>query len=256
MPERLSAHTDRRRAGAFGSAAKQYDLYRPRYPRSLIADLVARRGICALDVGAGTGIASEQLVEAGAEIVAVEPDPRMARIAAGKGIRVEQATFEDWRPAGRSFDLVVFAQSFHWVQPQAALNKVATILGPGGRLGLLWNRITPMAPTRQVLDEAYVGYLDASQLPAIVSADDDRVSTIIDECGFTIERRHVIEPLHYSTDDWVNMVLTYSNVLTLDPKARAELRSQLEQRIGTAGVDAQNDAFALICTPHSFAAVE
>jgi hypothetical protein len=106
-----------------------------------------------------------------------------------------------------------------------------------------------MAPTRQVLDEAYVGYLELSQRPAIVSADDDRVSTMIDECGFTIERRHVIEPLHYSTDDWVNMVLTYSNVLTLDPKARAELRSRLEQRIGTAGVDAQNDAFALICTP-------
>ncbi len=84
----------------------------------------------------------------------------MARVAASKGIPVEQATFEDWHPAGRSFDLVVFAQSFHWVRPQTALKKAATILGPGGRLVLLWNRITPMAPTRQELDEAYVGYLE------------------------------------------------------------------------------------------------
>jgi ubiquinone/menaquinone biosynthesis C-methylase UbiE len=259
MSERLSAQTDRRRAGAFGSAAEQYDLYRPRYPRSLITDLITRRGVRALDVGAGTGIASEQLVDAGAEVVAVEPDPRMARVAASKGIPVEQATFEDWQPAGRSFDLVVFAQSFHWVQPQTALNKAATILGPGGRLVLLWNRITPMVPTRQELDEAYAGYLELSQRPAIDSADDGGLAKMIDECGFTIERRHVAEPLHYATKDWINMVLTYSNVLTLDRKARAEIGFRLEHCIGVAGVDAQNDAVALICTPRplkSFAAGE
>jgi SAM-dependent methyltransferase len=258
MSERLSAHTDRRRAGAFGSAAEQYDLYRPRYPRALITDLVTRRGVRALDVGAGTGIASEQLVDAGAEVVAVEPDPRMARVAASKGIPVEQATFEDWQPASRSFDLVVFAQSFHWVQPQTALNKAATILGAGGRLVLLWNRITPMVPTRQELDEAYVGYLALSQRPAIDS-DDGGLAKMIDECGFTIERRHFVDPLHYETKDWINMVLTYSNVLTLDPKARAEIGSRLEHRIGVAGVDAQNDAVALICTPRpldKFAVIE
>jgi hypothetical protein len=32
------------------------------------------------------------------------------------------------------------------------------------------------------------------------------------------------------------MVLTYSNVLTLDAKARAEIGSRLEHRIGVAGV--------------------
>jgi SAM-dependent methyltransferase len=120
MAERSPAHTDRCRAGAFGSAAEEYDRHRPRYPAALIAGLVADDARV-LDVGAGTGIASAQLVGAGAEVLAVEPDSRMARVAAGKGIHVEQATFEDWQPAGRSFDLVVFAQSFHWVQPRVAL---------------------------------------------------------------------------------------------------------------------------------------
>ena len=127
------AHTDRRRAEAFGSAAEEYDRHRPRYPAALIAGLVADVARV-LDVGAGTGIASARLVGAGAQVLAVEPDSRMARVAAGKGIHVEQATFEDWQPAGRSFDLVVFAQSFHWVQPRVALKKVATILSPDGRL--------------------------------------------------------------------------------------------------------------------------
>jgi len=37
--------------------------------------------------------------------------------------------------------------------------------------------------------------------------------------------------------------------LLLDPPAQAELRSRLARRIGSAGVNAQNDALALVCTP-------
>jgi len=67
MAKRSPAHTDRRRAEAFGSAAEEYDRHRPRYPAALIAGLVADDARV-LDVGAGTGIASAQLVEAGADV--------------------------------------------------------------------------------------------------------------------------------------------------------------------------------------------
>lgn len=249
MSIRRPAHADRRRAEAFGLAADDYDRYRPRYPRSLIDGLVESGHLCALDVGAGTGIASAQLIEAGAEVLAVEPDSRMARVATANGIRIEQATFEDWEPAGRSFDLVVFAQSFHWVQPQRALEKVASFLRPGGRLALLSNRLTPVQPTRQELDEAYAGLLDASQRPPIDAVHDDELMVMIRQHGYSIARRHVSERVRYTTDGWVNMVFTYSNVLTLDPLRRSQLRSRLEQRIGAEGVDVENDATAVICTP-------
>jgi hypothetical protein len=43
----------------------------------------------------------------------------------------------------------------------------------------------------------------------------------IEEYGFTVERRWLVELLHYATDDWLNMVFTYSSHLTLDPTPRA-----------------------------------
>ncbi|MBB3605646.1 SAM-dependent methyltransferase [Mycolicibacterium sp. BK556] len=244
-------HTNRRRAGAFGVAADSYHRYRPRYPHSLIAGLVERDGMRVLDVGAGTGIASVQLRDAGAEVLAIEPDPRMAHVAEANGIRVEQATFEDWDPGDRLFDLVVFAQSFHWVEPHSALDKVASILTPAGHLALLSNRITPIAPSRAELDKAFTGLLGSSERRPIDAVHSDDLPTTFADHGYAVERRHVDEHRHYPGDDWVRMVFTHSNVLTLDEQTQAELRARLERVVGADGVDAENHATAVIATPSS-----
>ncbi|MBD0323469.1 MAG: methyltransferase domain-containing protein [Aldersonia sp.] len=249
VPSRSPAHADRRRAEAFGLAAEDYDRYRPRYPQSLIAGLTRGRRVRALDVGAGTGIAAVQLRRAGADVLAVEPDPRMAAVAETHGIPVEEASFEDWQPSGRTFDLVVFAQSFHWVQPDRALAKIEDALRPGGCLALLSNRVAPVRPTRKEIDDAYAGYLDSSARHAIDAAHDDELIATIEQHGYIVERRQITERLHYTTDAWVGMVMTNSNVLTLNAGARAELRARLADHIGTTGVHADNDATAVICTP-------
>lgn len=248
---RQPAHTDRRRAEAFGRAASDYHRYRPRYPLALITELVGSGHVRVLDVGAGTGIASMQLREAGADVLAVEPDSRMGQVAVANGIDVERSTFEDWLPNGRSFDLVVFAQSFHWVEPKHALEKCATILRDRGRLVLLSNRLTPITPPKQELDEIYSGYLGPELQSPIDAAHNQELLTLIERHGFEVERRHVSERQHYAADAWVNMVSTHSNILTLEHQARADLRLRLAQRIGDAGVEAENNATAVVCTPSS-----
>lgn len=245
--EQQPAHTDRRRAESFGESADAYDRHRPRYPQPLIDELVSGARVRALDVGAGTGIAAAQLLSSGAEVLAVEPDARMARAATAKGIDVEVATFEDWPPAGRTFDLVLFAQSFHWVEPHAALEKVRTVLSPGGRLALVWNRIEPTAPTRRDLDTVYADFLDTTRRPSIDT--EDAASPVIEKSGYHVRHLHFLERKHFSTQAYLDMVFTYSNHLTLDPATRSQLRSRLEEKIGDGGVDTTNDALALLCTP-------
>ena len=175
MPPRLNLFTNRQRANSFGGAAHNYDTHRPRYPDQLIDDVLAPGVRRVLEAGAGTGIASMQIIKRGADVLAVEPDTRMAAVAQAKGIPVEIATFEQWDPAGRQFDRVVFAASFHWVDPAVALPKIRGVLADGGKLALIWNRLRPTNPTRAEFESIYRDYMDIE--PAAPTATQTKSST-------------------------------------------------------------------------------
>jgi SAM-dependent methyltransferase len=147
---------DRARAESFGELAVLYERARPRYPAALFDALLGDgAGLRVLDVGCGTGIAAALLAERGCEVLGVEVDARMAAVARAKGLDVEVARFESWCDRGRRFDLVTAAQAWHWVEPQAGVEKAASVLDAGGRIGLFWNFSEPPAKLRGLLAPLY-----------------------------------------------------------------------------------------------------
>jgi SAM-dependent methyltransferase len=122
----------------------------------LVARIVAGSpGPEVLDVGCGTGIAARQFRAAGCAVLGVEPDARMADFARTHGLPVEVATFEAWQPAGRTFDAVIAAQSWHWVDPVAGAVKAAQVLRPAGRLALFGHVFEPPAEVAEPFSAAY-----------------------------------------------------------------------------------------------------
>jgi SAM-dependent methyltransferase len=134
---------------AFGLDPAVYDRARPPYPPALYAlldddaELVDRRSI--LEVGAATGLATFELVSRGARrVTAVEPDTRLAvllrakALAARAPIEVVETAFEDATLEPGSFDLVVAATSFHWVDEASGLKAAHLALCPGGAVALWW----------------------------------------------------------------------------------------------------------------------
>jgi len=92
------------------------------------------------DIGAGTGAFSMQLLQAGAEVSAIEIDPEKVALLSSKlppEIRVLQGRAEALPLEDASQDLLCFFFSFHHVPmdvQDSALEEVLRVLRPEGRL--------------------------------------------------------------------------------------------------------------------------
>jgi SAM-dependent methyltransferase len=124
---------------------ERYHSARPDYPEGAVTFLVDSLGIeddaHVLDLGAGTGIFTGQLLPYCARITAVEPTPGMREVLSQRLPKVKVLDGRDVAIPleSASVDCVVVAQAFHWFDAPVALEEIHRVLVDGGRLGVLWN---------------------------------------------------------------------------------------------------------------------
>jgi SAM-dependent methyltransferase len=135
----------RRTSWSAAEDALAYDRGRPAYAGPAVDFALEpvrdRPGLRALDLGAGTGKLTRQLLDRGVDTVAVEPSDAMRRVLA---YRCRTATVlagaaEAIPLPDASVDLVVAGQAFHWFDRERALPEIARVLRPGGLLALFYN---------------------------------------------------------------------------------------------------------------------
>lgn len=129
----------------FGSDPASYDLGRPGHAERVYEVLVERCGLRegsrVLEVGPGTGKATQRLLELGAAVVAIEPDAELAAYlprSLGRDVDVRNTTLEDAELSSDTFDLAVAASCFHWIDEPVGLRKIRDALGPDGWFGMWW----------------------------------------------------------------------------------------------------------------------
>lgn len=233
---------NRLRAESFGAAAQAYDRARPSYPTGLVEDLlglVASPGtadvldIEVLDVGCGTGKAAVQFAARGARVLGVEVDTRMAEVARSHGIEVETSAFERWVPAGRTFDLVVCGQAWHWVDPVRGLATLAQVLRRPGVFSAFWNFAILDAEPMLALESAYrAAATTLSPRSVVRGGGPDTVphhAETLARLG-RVESREYERSRAYSRDGWLELLSTHSDHITL---ARAE-RERILLEVGAA----------------------
>ena len=132
----------------FSNRVGDYVRYRPGYPRAVL-DLL--RDECGLtpesvvaDIGSGTGILTQLLLENGNVVYGVEPNAEMRAageefLAAYPKFRSVAASAEATALPDASVDFIVAAQAFHWFDPAGGARGVSAYFAAAG-LGGEWSR--------------------------------------------------------------------------------------------------------------------
>ncbi|QUD88526.1 class I SAM-dependent methyltransferase [Phenylobacterium montanum] len=230
----------------FNAIAGDYDARRPGYPAALFEDLAAvAPGRRVLEVGCGTGKATQALAAGGWQVTALDPGPDMlaqaaARIGAGGDVRFVQGTFEAWAPDTDGFDLICAAQAWHWVDPAVGYAKAASLLAPGGVLAIFGNVDLPVPePLRADFDTAFSAAFDRapSNAPGAAYKPGGWLAQTFEASGMFGPLQHTAfaHAMEHDAESFPGLVATFSDVQMLAPEKRKRLLADLAQAIERFG---------------------
>lgn len=133
----------------FSGRVEDYVRYRPHYPPAVVRALEEGCGLSSdsvvADVGSGTGILSQTVLELGSRVFGVEPNREMREAGERMLARFPRFTSVDGRAEettlpDASVDFVMAGQAFHWFDRERSHAEFARILRPGGWVTLVWNK--------------------------------------------------------------------------------------------------------------------
>lgn len=237
--------TEENPGALFDREADCYDAARPTYPEALFDALAAHCGLSAgapvVEIGAGTGQATEPLARRGYVIRTIEQGPALAalarkRLGAYPNVTVVVDRFEACPLPKETFELVVAATAFHWIDKAYRFTKPHQLLAQGGHLAIIH--------TEHVSDGVGDHFFEASQpiyrqfwpeqdgTPYRLPTVDSLMPTPVEESLFEPRFfKPFPQVLGYSSQEYTNLLRTYSPVLALTTPERARFLDGIEALI-------------------------
>ncbi len=217
---------------SFGSVSTDYDRYRPSPPPQMLDWLIPPGAQAILDLAAGTGAVTRELIGRAPRIIAVEPDERMravltarcpeAEVLAGRG--------EDIPLVDASVDAVVISAAWHWLDPEVAVPEITRVLRVGGVLGVMWISRDARAPWVAEFNQLARESREADRLPDGAPVGRRRREvTFPPGTPLSAPEEHTVEfSLSMTKDELAGLIGTYSGVITLDAERRRDFSRRVQ----------------------------
>lgn len=226
---------------SFDIDATNYEKWRPRYCNELFKDIIEHSQLnpekeC-LEIGCGTGQATEPILKTGSSVLAIELGENFTnftrnKFRAYKNFKIENADFEKFDLKSNRFDLVFSGTAFHWIPEEIGYPKVYNALKSGGTLSLFWNKPGPKSfddPLHLKIQEVYQKYFG---LESIKKAKHERensqerytkILSTIEKYGFVeVECRLYKQIREFTADEYVSLLCTYSDNIVLPEPVKSQ----------------------------------
>lgn len=241
---------DRSRRITFEETAALYHEVRPEYPDQLAEDIIRVSSLAPdaqiLEVGCGAGNATVSLAKRGYRLLGIELGENLAEYARRRckdfpNAVIVQSAFENYELTPHSFDLVISADAFHWIQPEIGYPKLIQALKPTGCIALFW-LIEPDLQTEwtRALDGIFHNYVpqDGGSRRDLTLEWIEKIirGNLREYCSIeeaTVKTYNWTQT--YSADQFVKLLRTYSSLRDLDHETRAMLHADARAVIGQFG---------------------
>lgn len=233
----------------FDKAADYYDKFRPGYPKEIIEIMVDKTKLNdysnTLEIGAGSGKATEYLKDYGFTIRCIEPGENLVKIGQIKykeysNIKFECGRFEDLELENEKFEVIFAAQSFHWIPQPIGYQKCAKMLTENGYLALIWNMYITYDNDADndllKLSNKYGGFADFVNEEQCENRIFSIANAIQDSGLFEAPTVHKhLWKQKYTADEYYGFVLTGNRFLQLSDEVKEMARAEIEEHANKVG---------------------
>jgi SAM-dependent methyltransferase len=237
MTERASSQRNwAEESKSFDTVADLYEAHRPAYPQDIVDAVLSLTGLRPasriLEIGSGTGKATELFASRGLSVHCIEPGKHLVSVARWKlrrfpGVTFEAVRFENWPEQIAAYDLAISAQAFHWVPQPIGYQKVARALKPHGHLALFWNMYPGMEGALAedlalVYQERAPGLAERRKpFEEVIAERKHEIET--SGCFGRVTVRRFAWSQRYDTRQYLGLLNTYSDHLVLPEQVRTSL---------------------------------
>lgn len=233
----------------FDNTAVGYDRSRPAYPKELYRDIFEYGKIDeksnVLEIGLGTGKATEPILKTGCRLIGIEPGENLAGLAKDKfknysNFLLYTNTLQDYVCPPESFDFIYSATAFHWIPEEYGYKRVYELLKSGGVFARFAYHAGPDKERKKLTDEIqnlYTLYFNATQSPKAFSEEDaGKIAEIAGRYGFVDLKYRLYElTKDFTADEYMELLRTYPNHMSLDPSTREKLFKGIHSVINDHG---------------------
>lgn len=227
----------------FDEIPESFDRWRPRYCREAFDAIVERAhlgpGSAALEIGPGTGQATEPILQTGCDYLAIELGEHLARFTAQKfahygNFHIVNDDFitHDFGP--RRFDLILSAATIQWIPEEIAFPKCLALLNHGGILAMM-RTIGDYRSTNEALYDQIQSIYDRFFHPEIPYAQKFTYANAVQHGFSAVEHLEFHAIRTFTADEYVQYIGTHCDHMTLKEPDRSAFFNGIRQAILDAG---------------------
>lgn len=228
----------------FDTIPEQFDRYRSRYCPALFDGLIAHAGVnersSVLELGPGTGQATEPILDTGCDYCAIELGEHLAAKLQSKygdrsNFRLIRDDFITHSFGNAAFDMIYSAATIQWIPEDIAFSKTFALLKPGGTLAMLLSRGDYKTPNELLYDRIQQVYAEFFRPEQPYELGGFQYANAVRYGYVDFEKREYRHVREFTADEYVAFCGTHCDHLTIPEPHRSRFFDGLRQAIRDAG---------------------